>query len=120
MNGRGRRGRIRRAIPWVAAAAAVGLAVLVAWRAFAQRDLVEVAHKLRLGNVEAGVAPDPVGALAVLDERLAEAPEDYEAWIESALAWQDLRYWLMWWSPNMRIIFRSIGNRISTNVKESN
>jgi tetratricopeptide (TPR) repeat protein len=27
----------------------------------------------------------------VLDERLAEAPEDYEAWIESALAWQDLR-----------------------------
>jgi tetratricopeptide (TPR) repeat protein len=91
VSGRGRRGRIRRAIPWVAAAAAVGLAVLVAWRAFAQRDLVEVAHKLRLGDVEAGVAPDPVGALAVLDDQLAEVPEDYEAWIESALAWQDLR-----------------------------
>ena len=91
MIGRGRRGRIRRAIPWLAAAGAIGLTILVVWRAFAQRDLVEVGHKLRIGDLEAEVAPDPVGALAVLDERLAEAPDDYEAWIESALAWQDLR-----------------------------
>ena len=88
---RGRRGWFRRMLPWVFTAAAALLALVAGWRAISQRDLVEVGQRLRLGDLESGVAPDPVAALAVLEERLAEAPEDYEAWIESALAWQDLR-----------------------------
>lgn len=88
---RGRRSPIRRALPWLCVVAVLGLALAAGWRAFAQRNLVQVGQALRQGDIENGVLPDPVAALSVLEERLAEAPGDYEAWIECALAWQDLR-----------------------------
>jgi tetratricopeptide (TPR) repeat protein len=88
-----RRRRWRRALPWLAALA---IASVVAWglhRAFAEDDLVGIAAALRVGDVDRGIEPDPVAALDVLEELLAEHPDDYDGWIETAKAWQDLRSW---------------------------
>jgi tetratricopeptide (TPR) repeat protein len=89
-----RRGfRWGRSLPWLGALAITAVVAFGLHRAFAEDDLVGIAAVLRAGDAEAGVEPDPVAALDVLEGLLAEQPGNYEGWIESAKAWQDLRSW---------------------------
>jgi tetratricopeptide (TPR) repeat protein len=88
-----RRWHWRRGLPWLGALAIAGIVAWGVHRAYAEDDLVGIAAALRAGNPDQGIEPDPVAALDVLDGLLLTQPDNYEGWIESAKAWQDLRSW---------------------------
>jgi tetratricopeptide (TPR) repeat protein len=84
---------VRRWLPWLLALVIVAVSARTAYRAFVEDDLVAVAGRLRVGDPEREILPDPRSALEVLEDLLAEEPDNYGAWLETALAWQDLRSW---------------------------
>ncbi|MHC4844878.1 MAG: tetratricopeptide repeat protein, partial [Planctomycetota bacterium] len=88
-----RRGLIRRSVPWVLAVAVIGAAGYMLSQAMSERDLVQRASQLRIGDELTGEPPDPRSALDVLDKLLARKPRHSEALIEKARAWADLRAW---------------------------
>jgi tetratricopeptide (TPR) repeat protein len=88
-----RRGWIRRTVPWVLAFVVITATGYMLFQAMSERDLVQRASQLRIGDELTGMPPDPRSAIEVLDKLLARKPRHSEALIEKARAWADLRAW---------------------------
>lgn len=90
-----RPGPLRSALPWIFAAALVGLVGNRLHEALKTSDdeLVAHAESLRVGDLGQEVPKDPIAALHVLEPLIEREPGHFGALLAAARAWGDLRSW---------------------------
>ncbi|GEM_PF-1849283 len=85
--------RIRRSLPWVLALAIIAGVGHRLHLALAQtdEDIVNRANVIRLGDPDNDIPKDPRSALEYLEPLLESDPEHFQALVQAARAWADLR-----------------------------
>jgi tetratricopeptide (TPR) repeat protein len=89
-----RRHGILSTLPWLLALGIVGGVAYFLHMALAQTDLeiVDLADAIRVGDPDNGIPRDPRSALEYLDPLLARDPKNFQALLQAARAWADLRH----------------------------